>query len=112
MSSRSLYYKGYAARIEFSADNDHFIGRIAGINDQVEFYADNVSDLKLAFAVALEDYLEMCIRVGIHPSKHYSGKLMLRMQPEIHTAVAKAAQLSGKSINQWVSQALSKAAGI
>ena len=108
MSNNLLSYRGYAARIEFSADNDHFVGYIAGINTQLKFYADNVSDLKLAFAVTMEDYLETCRVAGKHPSKHYSGNLMLRILPEVHAAVAKAAQLSGKSINQWVAGVLSK----
>jgi predicted HicB family RNase H-like nuclease len=108
MSNSSLSYKGYAARIEFSADNNHFIGHISGINVQLEFYADNVSDLKRAFAVTMEDYLEKCKRDGKHPSKHYSGKLMLRVLPEVHAAVAVAAQLSGKSINRWAAEVLSK----
>ena len=112
MSSNSLSYKGYAARIEFSAENDHFVGNMVGITDKVEFFADNVSDLKLAFVEALEDYLKTCEKVGKHPSKYYSGKLMLRMLPEAHTAVAKAAQLSGMSINQWAAQVLSKGANI
>ena len=46
-----------------------------------------------------------------HPKKEakpYSGKLMLRVSPEIHAAVATAAQLSGKSINQWATEALDR----
>jgi predicted HicB family RNase H-like nuclease len=35
---------------------------------------------------------------------------MLRMNPEIHTAVAMAAQISGKSINQWAAEVLNKEA--
>lgn len=44
-----------------------------------------------------------------HPQKEakpYSGKLLLRLTPEIHAAVATAAQVSGKSINQWAAEAL------
>jgi predicted HicB family RNase H-like nuclease len=110
MSSNALFYKGYAARIEFRAENDCFVGYMVGITDKIEFFADNVSDLKLAFVEAIEDYLKTCKKIGKDPSKHYSGKLMLRMLPEEHTAVAKAAQLSGMSINQWASQVLSKEA--
>ena len=108
MSRSSLSYKGYAARIEFNADNEHFIGHITGINEQLEFYADNVPDLKLAFAEAMEGYLETCRRVGKPPLKPYSGKLMLRILPEVHASVARAAQLSGKSINQWEAGVLRK----
>ena len=40
---------------------------------------------------------------------NYSGKLMLRVSPEVHAAVATAAQVSGKSINQWAAEAFTKA---
>jgi predicted HicB family RNase H-like nuclease len=110
MSSNSLFYKGYAARIEFNAENDYFVGHIVGITDKIEFFADNVSDLKLAFVKAIEDYLKTCKKVGKDPTKYYSGKLMLRMVPEVHKAIAKTAQLSGMSINQWAAQVLSKEA--
>jgi predicted HicB family RNase H-like nuclease len=44
------------------------------------------------------------------PQKRYSGKLMLRVPPEVHAAVAMAAEVSGKSINQWAAEALANAA--
>jgi len=44
------------------------------------------------------------------PQKPYSRKLMLRIPPEVHAAVAMAAEVSGKSINQWAADALVNAA--
>ena len=40
------------------------------------------------------------------PQKTYSGKLMLRIPPDIHAAIAIAAETSGKSINQLVAEIL------
>jgi predicted HicB family RNase H-like nuclease len=37
---------------------------------------------------------------------------MLRIDPDIHAAVASAAQVQGKSINQWASEVLDKAADL
>jgi predicted HicB family RNase H-like nuclease len=34
---------------------------------------------------------------------------MLRVPPEIHAAVATAAEVSGKSINQWAAETFEKA---
>ena len=108
--SNSLVYEGYAARIEFSSDDECFIGHIAGIKDVVGFHGETVSELKTAFEDAVNDYLATCNRVGKTPQKPYSGKLMLRIGPEIHAAVATAAELSGQSINQWASEALNREA--
>ena len=87
-----------------------FIEHIAGIKDIVGFHGDTVADLKVAFAEAVDDYLETCAQVGKSPQKPYSGKLMLCLSPETHAAVATAAELSGKSINQWASEALKREA--
>ena len=108
--NNSLAYKGYAARIEFSAEDECFIGHIAGIKDVVGFHGETVSELKTAFGEAVDDYVETCNKVGKTPQKPYSGKLMLRISPEIHAAVATAAELNGQSINQWASEALNREA--
>jgi predicted HicB family RNase H-like nuclease len=106
--SSVITYKGHAARIEFSSGNDCFIGHIAGIKDTVGFHAESVDELKQAFSEAVEDYLDVCKIIGKSPQKLYSGKLMLRVPPEVHAAVATAAHLSGKSINQWATEALDR----
>ncbi len=108
----TMNYKGYAANIEFSNDDECFIGHIAGIKDRVGFHGESVSELKKAFHDAVEDYLEACVAVGKSPQKPYSGKLMLRIPPELHATIATAAQVSGQSINQWISRALSQASRI
>ena len=82
---------------------------IAGINDVVGFHGDSVAELRAAFEEAVEDYLEACEKLNRAPQKPYSGKLMLRVPPEVHAAVAAAAQVSGKSINQWAAEAFTKA---
>lgn len=102
----TMSYKGYAARIEYSDEDQSFIGHIAGITDVVGFHGESVAELRAAFEEAVEDYLETCARLDRSPQKPYSGKIMLRLTPEIHAAVATAAQVSGKSINQWAAEAL------
>jgi predicted HicB family RNase H-like nuclease len=105
----TMTYRGYAARIEYSDEDRCFIGHIAGINDVVGFHGESVGELRAAFEEAVDDYLEACERFGRAPQKPYSGKLMLRVPPEVHAAVAAAAEVSGKSINQWATEAFTKA---
>lgn len=106
-----LTYRGYSARVEFDADDRLFFGRLAGIEDGVGFHADSVDGLEAAFHEAVDDYLEACVRVGKPPDRPYSGKVMLRIDPLLHAKVAVAAQLAGKSINQFGEEALRRAAG-
>ena len=55
-----MTYKGYTARIEYSAEDGCLIGEIAGIRDIVSFHGDSVAELQAGFEDAVEDYLEMC----------------------------------------------------
>ena len=105
----TMTYKGYAACIEYSDEDQCLVGHIAGINDVIGFHGDSVAELRAAFEEAVEDYLVTCAKLNRAPQKPYSGRLMLRVSPEIHAAVAAAAQVSGKSINQWAAEAFTRA---
>lgn len=104
-----MSYKGFQARIEFDESDEILVGRIAGIQDVIGFHGDSVAALKAAFHEAVDDYLEACARIGKTPQKPHSGKVMFRIDPEIHRKAAIAAELSGKSLNQWAEEALSRA---
>ncbi len=105
----TMTYKGYAARIEYSDEDGCFIGHIAGIKDVIGFHADSVKELRAAFVEAVDDYLVTCEKIGRVPQKAYSGKLMLRVPPEVHARAAMMAEAHGMSINQWAADVLSKA---
>ena len=64
-----MTYGDYAARIDYDAEDEIFVGRIAGIRDGVGFHAETVDDLKLAFVEAVEDYVEACKAVGKPPRR-------------------------------------------
>lgn len=106
---KAMTYRGYAARIEYSDEDRCFVGHIAGVNDIVGFHGESVRELRSAFEEAVEDYIETCEKLGRAPQRTHSGKLLLRVSPEMHAAVAAAAEVSGKSINQWASETLEKA---
>ncbi|MDP3478806.1 MAG: type II toxin-antitoxin system HicB family antitoxin [Desulfoprunum sp.] len=108
----AMTYKGYAARVEFDADDRIFVGRVIGIRDIVSFHGETVSELESSFKEAVDDYLEACATLGQQPNKPYSGKLLIRVSAEIHAAVAASAEAAGKSLNQWAAETLNKAAHV
>ena len=105
----AMSYKGYLARVEFSEEDDCFVGHIVGIRDVVGFHGESVSELRAAFEEAVDDYLETCERLGKEPQRPYSGKIMLRLDPALHAKAAISAQAQGKSLNVWAQEALQKA---
>lgn len=107
-----MKYKSYIARIEYDEEDRIFVGHLAGIKDIVGFHGSTVNELEKAFHESVDNYLAISKETGRRPQKSYSGNLMLRIPPEVHAAVATAAQIHGKSINQWASDTLKKEANI
>ena len=108
--TKAMTYKGFSARVEFDDEDGIFVGRIAGIRDGVGFHAESVADLRLAFREAVDDYVDTCARIGKEPERPYSGQVMFRIHPDVHREAAIAAELAGKSLNQWAEEALKRAA--
>jgi predicted HicB family RNase H-like nuclease len=57
-------YRGYAARIEYSAEDQCLIGHIAGIKDIVGFHDESAAGMHTAFEEAVDDYLDTCALLG------------------------------------------------
>lgn len=99
---KSMKYKNYLARIEYSDEDQCFIGHIAGINDVIGFHGETVKELHCAFEEAVDDYLATCEKLGRVPQKPYSGRVLLRPRPELHARAAMTAQARGESLNAFI----------
>ncbi len=108
---KPMTHRGYAARIEYSDEDACLIGRVAGIQDIITFHGDSVAEIRRSFEEAVDFYLDTCAERGRKPQKPYSGRLMLRLPPELHATLAVQAEAEGRSLNSLVSDALSQAAG-
>jgi predicted HicB family RNase H-like nuclease len=95
----SMTYKSYLARIEYDERDTIFVGRILGIRNIISFHGETVAELKAEFKRAINDYLADCEQEGVPPEKPASGRLLLRVPPEIHGRALVAAQTAGKSLN-------------
>ena len=82
----TMTYKGYAARIEYSDEDDCFIGHIAAIQDVIGFHGDTVATLQEAFEEAVDDYLETCEKLGRPPQKSHSDNLALGIPRQFGSA--------------------------
>lgn len=102
-----LEYRGYHARIELSEEDNCFVGSVMGINDSLHFHGQTVAELKEAFQVCIDDYLEMCKAFGKTPEKEYKGSFNIRIPPELHKQLELAAAESGTTLNQYISKLLS-----
>ncbi|MCG6858024.1 MAG: type II toxin-antitoxin system HicB family antitoxin [Salaquimonas sp.] len=103
-------YKSYTPSIWYERDDRLFHGVVAGIRDTVHFAGEGVEELEQAFKDSVDEYLAMCAEDGTEPDKPYSGKIALRLAPEIHEMVSEAAVSEAKSVNQWIADTLKEAA--
>ena len=108
----TMYHKGYTARIEFDERDNIFVGRVIGLHTIISFHGETVVGLRTEFETAIEQFLRDCKEQGVRPEKPASGKLMLRVPPEVHGAALVAAQAAGKSLNQWATEALEEASQV
>lgn len=106
----TLEYKGYIARIDVDEENDAFHGRVINISDVINFKGKSMAELKREFAKSIETYFEFCKDEGDEPEKPFSGRFVLRIDPEVHRAITRAAEREGVSINKWAEQQLELAA--
>jgi predicted HicB family RNase H-like nuclease len=105
-----ITYRGYTARVEFDSRDNLFVGRVLGLRDSISFHGETAAELRADFAAVIDHYLTDCTTTGRAPERPASGKLMLRVPPEVHTAAALRAKIEGKSLNQWAAEVLAQAA--
>ena len=103
----------YLKIVEWSDEDNCFVGRCPGLflggchgMDEARVYA--------ALCEIVEEHVAGMIE-GRKPlpeptaGKHYSGKFVVRMSPELHQKAALKALVRGESLNQFVMEALSQA---
>lgn len=108
MEKNTLRYKGFVGSVAFSESDEVFFGKIEGIDALVNFEGKSVEELTAAFHEAVEDYLIYCEDEGINPHKSYSGRLNVRLSPDIHSQIAILAMQNGISINSFIQNAVQK----
>ena len=108
--SNTMHYKGYTASMNFDTVDQVIVGRVLDIDDIIAFHGESVAEFQSHFHAAIDAYLAASMALGAAPDKPASGKVMLRIAPEIHAAALKAAARSGTSLNKWAEATLGKAA--
>ena len=105
-----MEYKGYTAAIEFDESVDRLHGWIvnSGSYPIATFEATDAAKIRHEFHRSIDEYLESCKEDGIKPRLPFSGKLNVRLGPDLHQRVARSAAESGLSLNSWITQALEK----
>ena len=102
----TMSYKDYQGSVEYSDEDNIFFGRLIGINDRILFEGDSVETLRNNFQEAVEDYLEICKKLGKKPEKTYKGTFNVRISPALHRNLAIYSASHGKTLNSAVEEAI------
>jgi predicted HicB family RNase H-like nuclease len=102
-----LTYKGYKGTVEYSEADKCLFGKVIGLRkDMIIYEGQSIDELRNDFETAIDDYLSGCEAEGIAPARPFSGKLNLRMSPELHSSVFVAAKSTGTTINEFINRAI------
>lgn len=103
-----MEYKGYIGTVEYDEDAEIFHGEVINLKDVITFRSDSVSGLKREFRESIDDYLEFCSARKEEAEKPFSGKLTLRLTPELHRKLYIRSRKEKKSLNHWINETLEK----
>ena len=105
-----MQYRGYRAAVTFDDSAGVFHGEVVDTRDVITFEGDSVEQLQKEFEFSIDDYLAVCAERGREPDRPYSGKIPLRVPPQVHRAAAAAAKSEGKTLNAWLAETVERAA--
>jgi predicted HicB family RNase H-like nuclease len=94
------------AVISYDPGINMFRGEFVRLNGYADFYAADVEGLKKEGALSLKVFLEACEADKVNPYKHYSGKLITRINPDLHALAAETAKAEGVSLNALIERAI------
>lgn len=104
--------QGHKTVITYDPDIALFRGEFVDLNGSADFYAADVEGLKREGEISLKVFLDVCREKGIEPRKAFSGKFNVRIPEHLHADIVSAAMAQGKSLNQWITEALSREVGV
>ena len=103
-------YKGYIGQFTVDTETGLIRGEVINTRDVITFHGKTVPEAEQAFRDSVDDYIDFCKGLGEEPEKPYSGKLLLRLSPELHQELDILARLKGKSVNKLVAGCLARMA--
>jgi predicted HicB family RNase H-like nuclease len=101
-----MEHKDYLGSVHYSDEDQVFFGKIEFIKALVTYEGTTVKELKKAFKVSLQDYLDLCIENNIVPDKPFKGTFNVRAGQNLHREAFIYANEHDMNLNQVVIKAL------
>lgn len=105
----TMKFGKYTAVISYEPDIAMFRGEFVDLNGGADFYADSIKSLRKEGETSLRVFLDFAKEKNLAPEKKYSGRLVLRLNPETHRRYKLRASAKNMSLNSLLTETLEKA---
>jgi len=106
----NMNYKGYIGQFKVDTETGLIRGMVINTRDVITFHGKTVEEAQKAFCDSIDDYLEFCRSLGQAPEKPYSGKVLIRMNPQLQQKLHVLASSQGLSVNKFITRRLAAVA--
>lgn len=97
-----MRHQGYTAKVIYDDASGLLRGEVIDLREDIAFSAPAVAQLRREFHAAVDGYLLDCATRGVEPAKPFSGKVLLRMPPDLHRKAAITAAALDVSLNDFL----------
>ena len=105
--NNTMQYKGYTALIEYSAEDECFVGQVVGIKHTIIFDGKSVEEIRTNFVDMIDDYPAMCADLEQEPNEPAS-EIMVPVSPELYAKATRKAKYDGVPVRTVMETALQK----
>ena len=100
-----MKYKDYTGTVEVDEESKVLYGRVLGLRDMITFEGESFAELEQAFHDSVDVYLDWCAERRESPEKPFSGRFIVRVDPNLHRQLSDAAEAAKQSLNSLVESA-------
>ena len=100
-----MTYKGYMGVCKVDPECREIVGRVSGLRDIITFRGKSYDEAEQEFRASVDFYLEMCAKHGELPEVPFSGKLVLRIAPDVYRELAAVAREQALELGEVVEMA-------
>ena len=105
--NNTMQYKGYTALIEYSAEDECFVGQVVGTRHRIIFDGTSVEEIRANFMDMIDDYPAMCADLEQKPNEPAS-EIMVPVSPALYAKASRKAEYDGVPVRTVMETALQK----
>jgi predicted HicB family RNase H-like nuclease len=105
--NNTMQYKGYTAFIEYSAEDECFVGQVVGTRHAIIFDGTSVEEIRANFMDMMDEYPAMCADLEQEPNAPVS-EIMIPVSPELYAKAFRKAEYDGVPVRTVMETALQK----